>query len=78
MSPKWEEDKWLLVQEPKTQIMRAQVFDHDAVNLKVRQCHACRAAAIPEQSSPVAPSLYLGVQALKAVADKSQHNLQLT
>ncbi|BDA44378.1 Synaptotagmin-5 [Coccomyxa sp. Obi] len=34
LTPKWEEDKWLLVQEPKTQILRAQVFDHDAINLK--------------------------------------------
>ncbi|EIE26093.1 hypothetical protein COCSUDRAFT_46488 [Coccomyxa subellipsoidea C-169] len=34
LTPKWEEDKWLLVQEPKTQIMRVQVFDHDVVNLK--------------------------------------------
>ena len=42
LTPKWEEDKWLLVQEPKTQILRAQVFDHDTVNLKVRSCRACR------------------------------------
>jgi Ca2+-dependent lipid-binding protein len=35
LTPKWDEDKWLLVQEPKTQVMRAQVFDHDLINLKV-------------------------------------------
>lgn len=34
LTPKWDEDKWLLVQEPKTQIMRVQMFDHDMVNLK--------------------------------------------
>ncbi len=38
LTPKWEEDKWLLVQEPKTQIMRVQVFDHDVVNLKASPC----------------------------------------
>ena len=36
LSPTWNEDKWLLVQEAKTQHIRAQVFDHDAINLKVR------------------------------------------
>ena len=36
LTPKWNEDKWLLVQEPKTQAMRMQCFDHDVLNLKVR------------------------------------------
>ena len=35
LSPTWNEDKWLLVQEPKTQGMRVQMFDHDILNLKV-------------------------------------------
>ena len=35
LSPTWNEDKWLLVQEPKTQAMRVQMFDHDVLNLKV-------------------------------------------
>ncbi len=35
LNPVWKEDKWLLVQEPKTQFMRVQVFDHDLLNLKV-------------------------------------------
>lgn len=36
LTPTWNEDKWLLVQEPKTQIVRVQVFDHDAIKLKAR------------------------------------------
>ncbi len=36
LEPHWEEDKWLLVQEPKTQALRLQLFDHDAINLKAR------------------------------------------
>lgn len=35
LTPNWDEDKWLLVQEPKTQAMRLQCFDHDALNVKV-------------------------------------------
>ena len=35
LNPTWNEDKWLLVQEPKTQAMRVQMFDHDVMNLKV-------------------------------------------
>lgn len=35
LNPTWKEDKWLLVQEPKTQFMRVQMFDHDMLNLKV-------------------------------------------
>ena len=38
LAPQWNEDKWLLVQEPKTQILRMQLFDHDAINLKARAC----------------------------------------
>lgn len=41
LTPKWDEDKWLLVQEPKTQIMRVQMFDHDMVNLKAGPYSAC-------------------------------------
>ena len=35
LNPVWNEDKWLLVQEPKTQAMRVQMFDHDILNIKV-------------------------------------------
>jgi hypothetical protein len=35
LNPVWKEDKWLLVQEPKTQAMRVQMFDHDILNIKV-------------------------------------------
>ena len=35
LTPTWDEDKWLLVQEPKTQAMRLQCFDHDTLNVKV-------------------------------------------
>lgn len=41
LNPTWNEDKWLLVQEAKTQYIRAQVFDHDAINLKVRAHPPC-------------------------------------
>ncbi len=39
LNPTWNEDKWLLVQEPKTQSMRVQMFDHDVMNLKVCTVH---------------------------------------
>ena len=36
LDPKWSnEDFWLLVQEPKTQMLRIQVYDRDNINLKV-------------------------------------------
>ncbi|KAK9868031.1 hypothetical protein WJX84_002145 [Apatococcus fuscideae] len=35
LDPKWSnEDFWMLVQEPKTQMLRVQVFDRDNINLK--------------------------------------------
>ncbi|CAL5218486.1 g172 [Coccomyxa viridis] len=39
LTPNWDEDKWLLVQEPKTQAMRLQCFDHDALNVTEMVSH---------------------------------------
>ncbi len=67
LAPKWEEDKWLLVQEPKTQILRAQVFDHDTVNLKVPHAIPLR-EQLSKQFGPVAPGMCVGVQATYAIS----------
>lgn len=34
LTPRWDERKWLMVQEPKTQDLRVEVFDWDRVNVK--------------------------------------------
>ena len=34
LSPVWNETKYVLIQEPKTQSLRVACFDHDAVNVK--------------------------------------------
>ncbi|KAK9808833.1 hypothetical protein WJX72_004641 [[Myrmecia] bisecta] len=34
LEPQWDATFWLLVQEPKTQLLRLQVFDHDSVHVK--------------------------------------------
>ena len=52
LSPTWDEDKWLLVQEPKTQAMRVQMFDHDVLNLKVAASPAAHAFGGPARRSP--------------------------
>ena len=53
LTPNWDEDKWLLVQEPKTQAMRLQCFDHDALNVKV--CTTCQS---PAQATPPYPKSF--------------------
>ena len=35
LHPKWEDSKYCLVQEPKTQDLHVELSDHDAINLKV-------------------------------------------
>ena len=35
LKPKWNDTKYCLVQEPKTQNLHVEMADHDAVNLKV-------------------------------------------
>ena len=35
LHPQWNEDLHMLVQEPKTQVMRCQVYDWDGINVKV-------------------------------------------
>ena len=34
LTPRWDERKWLMVQEPTTQDLRVEVFDYDRVNVK--------------------------------------------
>ena len=34
LTPTWNERKWLMVQEPKTQPLRVEVFDWDRINAK--------------------------------------------
>jgi len=36
LTPKWDEDLYVLVQEPKTQTLRVQMFDRDLLNVKAR------------------------------------------
>ena len=36
LTPKWDEDLYVLVQEPKTQSLRVQMFDRDLLNVKAR------------------------------------------
>ena len=35
LSPVWEETFHILVQEPETQMLKVEVFDHDTISLKV-------------------------------------------
>lgn len=34
LEPKWNQKRWLLVQEPSTQCLHANVLDHDTINVK--------------------------------------------
>ena len=36
LTPQWDEDLYVLVQEPKTQNLRIQMFDRDLLNVKAR------------------------------------------
>lgn len=36
LTPKWDEQLHVLVQEPTTQQLRVEMFDYDTVNVKVR------------------------------------------
>lgn len=35
LTPRWEEELHVLVQEPTTQQLRVEMFDHDMINVKV-------------------------------------------
>ena len=35
LAPKWNEELHVLVQEPTSQLLRVEMFDHDTFNLKV-------------------------------------------
>ena len=37
LKPQWNEELHVLVQEPTTQLLRVEMFDHDTFNVKVRQ-----------------------------------------
>ena len=46
LTPHWDEDLYVLVQEPKTQNLRIQMFDRDLLNVKARPArHGCRRVA---------------------------------
>ena len=34
LAPVWNQRKWLMVQEPKTQDLRVEMFDYDRIHLK--------------------------------------------
>ena len=36
LTPHWDEDLYVMVQEPKTQNLRIQMFDRDLLNVKAR------------------------------------------
>ena len=36
LKPQWNEELHVLVQEPSTQLLRVEMFDHDIFNVKVR------------------------------------------
>ena len=36
LTPHWDEDLYVMVQEPKTQNLRVQMFDRDLLNVKAR------------------------------------------
>ena len=65
LTPNWDEDKWLLVQEPKTQAMRLQCFDHDALNVKV-----CTTPAPLEATAACITPYYSHLSALLQVTSK--------
>ena len=37
LKPQWNEELHVLVQEPSTQLLRVEMFDHDIFNVKVRR-----------------------------------------
>ncbi len=37
LKPQWNEELHVLVQEPSTQLLRVEMFDHDIFNVKVRK-----------------------------------------
>ena len=67
LTPEWDEDLYVMVQEPKTQSLRVQMFDRDLLNVKAcalhETCH-CQLSSHPNaaraRSSSFAPSLTLG------------------
>jgi len=38
LTPVWDEQLHVLVQEPSTQMLRIEMFDHDLINVKVQPC----------------------------------------
>ena len=53
LTPEWDEDLYVMVQEPKTQSLRVQMFDRDLLNVKACALHeTCRCQLPPPPPPP--------------------------
>lgn len=53
LTPHWNDTKYCLVQEPKTQSLHVELADHDAINLKVHCLRLLPHQHLPRQSARI-------------------------